>query len=46
MINLVGYFIGYAPSMGLLIIMTFGFTVAELVYALINIRVKHGPIGM
>ncbi len=46
MINLVGYFIGYAPSMELLIIMTFGFTVAELVYALINIRVKHGPIGM
>ena len=45
-INLVGYFIGYAPSMRLMLIMTSCFTIAELVYVLINIRVKHGPMGM
>lgn len=46
LINIIGYFIGYAPSMTLIIIMTLGFTIAEIVYALIDWRVKYGSAGM
>lgn len=43
LVNIVGYFISYAPSLMLLIIMPLGFTVAEAVYEALNWRLKHGP---
>jgi len=43
LMNIVGYFASYAPSMVFLIIMPVGFTVAEAVYEGLNWRVKYGP---
>ena len=42
LINIVGSGVGYPPSVGLLILMPLGFVVAEIVYALLNWRVKYG----
>lgn len=43
LINIVGFVIGYAPSLVLLIIMTLGFTIAEAVYLAISWRMTYGP---
>lgn len=43
LINIVGYFISYRPSIVLLVIMPLGFSVAEALYQGINWRVKYGP---
>jgi len=42
-INIVGYFVNYAPSLALLIIMPFAFTVAEALYEGLSWRLKYGP---
>lgn len=42
LINIVGYGVGYPPSLSLLILMPLGFVVAEIIYALLNWRIKYG----
>lgn len=42
LINTVGHFIGYPPTLGLLILMPIGFVVAEIIYETLNWRMRYG----
>jgi len=43
LLNIVGYFANYPPSLSTLILMPVGFTLAEALYEGLNWRLKYGP---
>lgn len=43
LINILGYFVNYAPSLSLLILMPLAFTIAEVLFEGLNWRVTYGP---
>ena len=43
LMNIVSYFVRFSPSLVLLILIPLAFTIAELLYQVINWRVKYGP---
>lgn len=42
LINTVGHFIGYPPTLGLLILIPVGFVIAEIIYETLNWRLRYG----